>query len=734
MGTICTFPEMFPHRDDTCTKDRLVNNLCTIWVGRFKLHANLARFQRAPSNKEQKPGLHKGAVHWNGVNSSRPASSGNFGGAKSFVNVVTNVNDKSKSDSPLSDSPATVLDDSCFANHDFEKCVMGEVKLFSSINNLRVILANEGFHNIRIAYLGGLWVMIELPSANSKSKLLKHVGVMSWFKSLSNAQPDFQTRDRIVWVDIEGVPMHVWSRNTFHKIGSRWGEVLDLEESKEDFFARKRICIKTKQEDNILEKIKITVKGKIFVIRAKELFVWSPSFTEVDEKDCNKDDELDNESGEILSAPLEQNLEDESDNEAVSDTEFGENADESGNVNSSCHKEPSQDPFNIYDLLHKKTKEAAADGMSSSIPFPPGFTPDKMSPIPESQKLQEEDKSASCSSRIAGNIQKIDEQISSRSNGNGCHINTGGSILSILEEMIKVGQTMGFNMEGLGSKDKHNWIKELCTKNKISFLSVQETKSNNISDMVIKNIWGNSIFEATVSEAIGNSGGLLCVWDPKAFHKDHQIISDNFIALYGSWTSKHIKMLLISVYAPQSASLKRSLWDYLTSIINRWNGECIVMGDFNEVRRKEDRWGSVFNVYGARAFNQFIASAGLVEIHLEGYNFTWTHPSASKMSKLDRFLVSDGFLSIFPHVSAVCLDRHLSDHRPILLREVIIDYGAIPFRFFHSWFEFQGFDLMVTQTWNDTTLTDSNGMIRFKKKLQILKKEMRIWIADRKKA
>ncbi|GJV32268.1 RNA-directed DNA polymerase, eukaryota [Tanacetum coccineum] len=40
---------------------------------------------------------------------------------------------------------------------------------------------------------------------------------------------------------------------------------------------------------------------------------------------------------------------------------------------------------------------------------------------------------------------------------------------------------------------------------------------------------------------------------------------------------------------------------------------------------------------------------------------------------------------------------------------------------------------MVTQTWNDTTLTDSNGMIRFKKKLQILKKEMCIWIVDRKK-
>nr|GEX17235.1 RNA-directed DNA polymerase, eukaryota [Tanacetum cinerariifolium] len=112
-------------------------------------------------------------------------------------------------------------------------------------------------------------------------------------------------------------------------------------------------------------------------------------------------------------------------------------------------------------------------------------------------------------------------------------------------------------------------------------------------------------------------------------------------------------MLLISVYAPQAVSLKRSLWGYLTTIINRWNGECIVMGDFNEVMRKEDR----ISLYVG-------SSIGI------------------KMSKLDRFLVSDGLLSVFPHISAVCLDRHLSDHRPILLCEVMIDYGATPFRFF----------------------------------------------------
>ncbi|GJX74957.1 hypothetical protein Tco_0313552 [Tanacetum coccineum] len=33
--------------------DRLVGNLCTIWIGRFHLHANVARFERA--NKPVKP-------------------------------------------------------------------------------------------------------------------------------------------------------------------------------------------------------------------------------------------------------------------------------------------------------------------------------------------------------------------------------------------------------------------------------------------------------------------------------------------------------------------------------------------------------------------------------------------------------------------------------------------------------------------------------------------------------
>ncbi|GJT21453.1 RNA-directed DNA polymerase, eukaryota [Tanacetum coccineum] len=114
-------------------------------------------------------------------------------------------------------------------------------------------------------------------------------------------------------------------------------------------------------------------------------------------------------------------------------------------------------------------------------------------------------------------------------------------------------------------------------------------------------------------------------------------------------------------------------------------------------------------------------SSGLVDVKLEGYSFTWSHPSASKMSKLDRFLVTEGIISLYPSISALCLDRHLSDHRPILLREVSSDFGPTLFRFYQSWLRMEGFDSMVEHAWLSFSHSDFNAMVRFKKKLQDLK-------------
>ncbi|GJR65678.1 RNA-directed DNA polymerase, eukaryota, nucleotide-binding alpha-beta plait domain protein, partial [Tanacetum coccineum] len=253
--------------------DRLIENLKTIWIGHFHLSANPARFERPKA-----PILQKKMSAPSGIASGLKQPIAQHQGGPKGTNFTAIL------------KPSLVLDDSCLVNRDLMNCVVGEVLQFSSINNLQVLLFNEGFHNTRIVYLGGLWVMIELNSSKSKLKFMEHVGVASWFRSLCNAQSDFAAKERIVWVDIEGVPLNAWSRSTFQKIGSKWGELVVLEDGYEDLFARKRICIMTSHTENILESFKLIVKGKVFWARAKELFVWSPSFKEVPEQELCSDD------------------------------------------------------------------------------------------------------------------------------------------------------------------------------------------------------------------------------------------------------------------------------------------------------------------------------------------------------------------------------------------------------------------------------------------------------------
>nr|GEZ98066.1 RNA-directed DNA polymerase, eukaryota [Tanacetum cinerariifolium] len=155
--------------------------------------------------------------------------------------------------------------------------------------------------------------------------------------------------------------------------------------------------------------------------------------------------------------------------------------------------------------------------------------------------------------------------------------------------------------------------------------------------------------------------------------------------------------------------------------------EELIKVDFNEVRYKNERYGSVFHAHGADVFNSFILNANLQEISLGGCAFTWCHRSASKMSKLDRFLMLEGLVGANSNFSAITLDRYLSDHRPIMLRESFHDYGPIPFRSFHYWFEIDGFKEMISKAWCESPAIKVNPMLKLMYKMKYLKKRIREW-------
>nr|GEV13563.1 RNA-directed DNA polymerase, eukaryota [Tanacetum cinerariifolium] len=157
------------------------------------------------------------------------------------------------------------------------------------------------------------------------------------------------------------------------------------------------------------------------------------------------------------------------------------------------------------------------------------------------------------------------------------------------------------------------------------------------------------------------------------------------------------------------------LWHYLTYEIGKWKREVVIMGNFNEVRYKSDKFGSVFNVQCANVFNSFIMNVGLEEVPLGGSSFTWCHKSATKMSKLDRFLISKNLLNTCSNITAITLERYLSDHQPILLHGSHFDYGPTSFRFFHHWIEMECFSKVVKDAWSS-----KNVKAKYKDELEAL--------------
>lgn len=86
------------------------------------------------------------------------------------------------------------------------------------------------------------------------------------------------------------------------------------------------------------------------------------------------------------------------------------------------------------------------------------------------------------------------------------------------------------------------------------------------------------------------------------------------------------------------------------------------MGDFNVVRCAEERMGSCFNPSKASDFNAFIDSADLIDPPLGARKFTWIGCGGLKLSKLDRFLISQELLDTWLGLSPVVLDCCFSDH------------------------------------------------------------------------
>ncbi|KAK2403455.1 hypothetical protein QL285_052889 [Trifolium repens] len=160
-------------------------------------------------------------------------------------------------------------------------------------------------------------------------------------------------------------------------------------------------------------------------------------------------------------------------------------------------------------------------------------------------------------------------------------------------------------------------------------------------------------------------------------------------------------------------------------------GAWCVLGDFNAVRRREDRRGTslstpLSSLVEMREFDAFIDNPELEDLAPVGGNFTWFHPNGVAMSRLDRVLVSEDWFTSWGDQIVRVLPRDVSDHCPLLLKPCVIESRPKPFRFCNHWLLHKDFKSFVEERWGALNLEGWMGYV-LKEKLKLLKTSIKEW-------
>ncbi|KAL4180048.1 hypothetical protein AMTRI_Chr13g90220 [Amborella trichopoda] len=130
-----------------------------------------------------------------------------------------------------------------------------------------------------------------------------------------------------------------------------------------------------------------------------------------------------------------------------------------------------------------------------------------------------------------------------------------------------------------------------------------------------------------------------------------------------------------------------------------------------------------------RDFSYFISRNELLDIPLQGSDYTWfNHAAESSLSKLDRFLLSPNWEEQFPGSFALALPKPTSDRCPILLDTIAVRRGPKPFRFELAWLQ-EEFLTTVIPTWWNSLQSQVKGRAgyRLQTKIQLLKASLKTW-------
>ena len=280
----------------------LVDSLRTEWIGSFHLFASVARFGRMDRNQHTRDRKVQVPPTSNANDQStmnRPIGNTNPSLSGSYVRVLQEGGSKARH-APIVQPPAVVTLQGNEVNNALSlvPSIFAKVRYVKSIPNMLVLLREKGFDDITVSYVGGEWIYIVFDSDELCTKFKNSKGVRSLFSTLRPVVNGFRVPERVIWVEVMGLPCCAWNESAIKKVVAAWGEVCFMEDCEGIPLATKRVCLKTKSPNFIQEKIKVMAQGIAYDVMIRELFNWEPEFVDQGVSDIPPSSDFDSEQDE----------------------------------------------------------------------------------------------------------------------------------------------------------------------------------------------------------------------------------------------------------------------------------------------------------------------------------------------------------------------------------------------------------------------------------------------------
>ncbi|XP_074315540.1 uncharacterized protein LOC141651738 [Silene latifolia] len=238
---------------------------------------------------------------------------------------------------------------------------------------------------------------------------------------------------------------------------------------------------------------------------------------------------------------------------------------------------------------------------------------------------------------------------------------------------------------------------------RIGLFGLLETKisGGNVSNLTLNLFDGWCV---TTNSHTHKGGRVWMLWQPQLFDVQIQSYNPQFIHAKITVIVTGKSFFYTLVYAFNDGKDRLDLWRCLKDFAQTCSGPWALAGDFNTVLHPDERLGGQTRDADMEDFLDYVTTCGMIDIQATGAFFTWTNKQDAehrKYSRLDRFLVNDAWVDVYPELIGHFHPEGLFDHNPcVVSNKNLAVISNRSFKYFNMWGQAADFMARVKDVWD----------------------------------